>query len=103
MRKSTCFQAAQKLPPYAWLSYSVPSREGLAIVVPYVRTVFVQTARVVLMRSDRWEGFSFGAWLASAAERMHLNQSSPGCSMFMSLHLSPKGSAPWVVGRGAQR
>jgi transposase len=37
----------------------------------YVRTLFIQAANVILMRPHSWERFSFGAWLLSAAPRLH--------------------------------
>ena len=37
----------------------------------YLRMLFVQAAKVIMMRSHRWAAFSFGAWLTQAAERMH--------------------------------
>lgn len=40
----------------------------------YLRTLFVQAARIILMRPHRWPAFSFGAWLAQTAERMHHNK-----------------------------
>ena len=39
----------------------------------YLRMLFVQGARVVLMRSSNWQYHSFGPWLASAARRLHRN------------------------------
>lgn len=40
----------------------------------YLRTLFVQAAQIILMRPKNWEKFSFGAWLAEAAKRMHKNK-----------------------------
>lgn len=40
----------------------------------YLRTLFIQAANVILMRPQNWERFSFGAWLANAATRMHRNK-----------------------------
>jgi transposase len=40
----------------------------------YLRMLFVQAAKVILMRPHRWPGFSFGAWLTRASERMHRNK-----------------------------
>ncbi len=40
----------------------------------YLRMLFVQAARVILMRPQRWDSFSFGAWLTSASERMNQNK-----------------------------
>jgi transposase len=40
----------------------------------YLRMLFVQAAKVILMRPHRWPDFSFGEWLARAAERMHRNK-----------------------------
>ena len=35
----------------------------------YLRTMFIQAAKVLLMRPQSWERFSFGAWLKQAAPR----------------------------------
>ncbi len=40
----------------------------------YLRTLFIQAAKVILMRPHNWERFSFGAWLRSAALRLHRNK-----------------------------
>ena len=40
----------------------------------YLRTMFIQAAKVLLMRPQSWERFSFGAWLKQAAPRMHRNK-----------------------------
>ncbi|MFG6538555.1 IS110 family transposase [Sulfitobacter sp. CS16] len=40
----------------------------------YLRMLFVQAAKVILMRTNRWPDFSFGDWLAKAAERMNRNK-----------------------------
>lgn len=40
----------------------------------YLRMLFVQAAKVILMRTNRWPGFSFGEWLTRAAERMNRNK-----------------------------
>jgi transposase len=39
----------------------------------YLRTLFVQAARVVLLRPANWSKHSFGQWLEAAAKRMHHN------------------------------
>jgi transposase len=39
----------------------------------YLRTLFVQAARVVLLRPANWPKHSFGQWLEAAAKRMHHN------------------------------
>jgi transposase len=39
----------------------------------YLRTLFVQAARVVLLRPANWPRHSFGSWLEAAAKRMHHN------------------------------
>ena len=36
--------------------------------------LFVQAAKVIMMRLHRWADFSFGAWLTRAAERMRRNK-----------------------------
>jgi transposase len=40
----------------------------------YLRTLFIQAAKVILMRPHNWEKFSFGTWLQSASPRMHANK-----------------------------
>ncbi|MEM9360961.1 MAG: IS110 family transposase [Pseudomonadota bacterium] len=40
----------------------------------YLRMLFVQAAKVILMRPHRWSDFSFGEWLSRASERMHRNK-----------------------------
>jgi transposase len=40
----------------------------------YLRTLFIQAAKVLLMRPKNWPRYSFGAWLKSAAERLHKNK-----------------------------
>ncbi len=40
----------------------------------YLRMLFVQAAKVVLMCTNRWPDFSFGEWLTRAAERMNRNK-----------------------------
>jgi transposase len=40
----------------------------------YLRMLFVQAAKVIMMRPHRWPDFSFGEWLARASERMHRNK-----------------------------
>jgi transposase len=40
----------------------------------YLRMLFVQAAKVILMRTNRWPDFSFGDWLTRAAERMNRNK-----------------------------
>lgn len=67
----------------AWLSL-VPrqySTGGKAILggiskrgSKYLRALFIQAARVILIRPQNWEKFSFGAWLAEAAKRLHTNK-----------------------------
>ncbi len=37
----------------------------------YLRMLFVQAARVIMMRKKIWPQFSFGAWLEQAAARMN--------------------------------
>ena len=40
----------------------------------YLRTLFIQAARVLIMRPHHWGKFSFGAWLKEAALRLHKNK-----------------------------
>ena len=40
----------------------------------YLRTLFIQAAKVLLMRPQNWRKFSFGPWLTNAAPRMHRNK-----------------------------
>jgi transposase len=39
----------------------------------YLRTLFMQAARVILLRSANWPKHSFGLWLVRAAQRLHPN------------------------------
>ena len=39
----------------------------------YLRTLFMQGARVILLRPANWVKHSFGPWLAAAAKRLHHN------------------------------
>lgn len=39
----------------------------------YLRTLFMQGARVILLRPANWVKHSFGSWLAAAAQRLHHN------------------------------
>ena len=39
----------------------------------YLRTLFMQGARVVLLRPANWAKHGFGPWLAAAAKRLHHN------------------------------
>jgi transposase len=39
----------------------------------YLRMLFMQAARVVLLRPTNWMKHSFGPWLAAAAQRLHHN------------------------------
>ena len=39
----------------------------------YLRTLFMQAARVVLLRRASWPKHGFGIWLARAAQRLHPN------------------------------
>jgi transposase len=40
----------------------------------YLRTLFIQAAKVLLMRPQNWSRYSFGRWLETAAERLHKNK-----------------------------
>src|ERR1043166_640162 len=40
----------------------------------YLRTLFIQAAKVLLMRPHNWPRYSFGAWLTAAASRLHKNK-----------------------------
>jgi transposase len=40
----------------------------------YLRTLFIQAAKVIIMRPHNWDEFSFGAWLKGAATRLHKNK-----------------------------
>ena len=42
----------------------------------YLRMLFVQAAKIIMMRPHRWPDFSFGDWLAGACERMHRNKAA---------------------------
>ena len=39
----------------------------------YLRTLFMQAARVILLRRASWPKHGFGIWLAHAARRLHPN------------------------------
>ena len=39
----------------------------------YLRTLFVQAARVVLLRPATWERHGLRPWIAAAAQRLHHN------------------------------
>ena len=39
----------------------------------YLRTLFMQGARVILLRPVNWVKHSFGLWLKAAAQRLHHN------------------------------
>jgi transposase len=39
-----------------------------------IRTLLIQAAKVLLMRPHNWSRYSFGAWLTTAAERLHRNK-----------------------------
>ena len=39
----------------------------------YLRTLFMQGARVILLRPANWVKHSFGSWLTAAAQRLHHN------------------------------
>ena len=39
----------------------------------YLRTLFIQGARVILLRPANWARHSFGPWLTAAAKRLHHN------------------------------
>jgi transposase len=64
----------------AWLGlvpkqFSTGGRTTLGAITKrgstYLRMLFVQAARVILMRAKLWKAFSFGAWLEQAAARMN--------------------------------
>jgi len=42
----------------------------------YLRMLFVQAAKVIMMRQNRWSAFSFGPWLAEAVKRMPRNKAA---------------------------
>jgi transposase len=39
----------------------------------YLRTLFIQGARAVLLRQENWNRHGFGPWLEAAAKRLHRN------------------------------
>jgi transposase len=39
----------------------------------YLRTLFMQAARVILIRPANWPKHGFGLWLVRAAQRLHPN------------------------------
>jgi len=40
----------------------------------YLRMLFIQAAKVLLMRPHNWVRYSFGTWLKTASERLHRNK-----------------------------
>lgn len=42
----------------------------------YLRMLFVQAAKIIMMRPHRWSDFSFGEWREWASERMHRNKAA---------------------------
>lgn len=42
----------------------------------YLRMLFVQAAKVIMMRQNRWSTFSFGPWLTEAVARMPRNKAA---------------------------
>lgn len=42
----------------------------------YLRMLFVQAAKVNMMRQNRWSTFSFGPWLTEAVKRMPRNKAA---------------------------
>jgi transposase len=42
----------------------------------YLRMLFVQAAKVIMMRQNRWSAFSFGPWLTEAVGRMPRNKAA---------------------------
>ncbi len=42
----------------------------------YLRTLFVQAAKGIMMRPHRWPAFRFGAWLSAAVSRMPHNKAA---------------------------
>lgn len=42
----------------------------------YLRMLFVQAAKVIMMRQTRWADFSFGPWLTGAVARMPRNKAA---------------------------
>lgn len=40
----------------------------------YLRTLFIQAAKVLLMRPHNWPRYSFGSWLETASQRLHRNK-----------------------------
>lgn len=67
----------------AWLGlvprqYSTVGRTVLGRIAKqgntYLRMLFIQAAKVIIMRPHNWEKFSFGIWLKEAAPRLHRNK-----------------------------
>lgn len=42
----------------------------------YLRMLFVQAAKIIMMRQNRWSTFSFGPWLTEAVKRMPRNKAA---------------------------
>lgn len=69
----------------AWLGlvpaqYSTGGRTILGRITKrgsrYLRMLFVQAAKVIMMRRAKWPDFSFGAWLTGAVARMPRNKAA---------------------------
>src|SRR3974377_1800959 len=48
----------------------------------YLRTLFVQAARVVLVRRESWERYGLKSWIEAGARGLHPNKlaaAGPGC------------------------
>ncbi len=42
----------------------------------YLRMLFVQAAKIIMMQPHRWPGFNFGDWLAHACGHMHRSKAA---------------------------
>lgn len=40
----------------------------------YLRTLFIQAAKIIFMRPHNWPKFSFGKWIEAADQRLHRNK-----------------------------
>ena len=67
----------------------------------YLRTLFMQGARVILLRPANWARHSFGPWLTDAAKRLHHNVLATACQQAGAHRLDGLGPAAQL--RNARR
>jgi len=57
----------------------------------YLRMLFVQAAKIVMMRPHRWEAFSFGPWLTELVKRMPHNKAAVALANKLSKRWGARG------------